>query len=189
MTSARYIFSFLARCASVGEFSSPVRMRLNLDALHREIQQHLETRGMAVFRSYPRAESESSLTGTVFWDTENHPDYRDFVEAAWAAGARMVTLSAREFTSDIVENVLAQLSDSELERDERRALDARLKEMRAYEGFTCQIELSFDHAQRTYVFEVRTDWFDELNDLAERIEDPYQDDGDENPLSGYYSNN
>jgi hypothetical protein len=61
--------------------------------------------------------------------------------------------------------------------------------MGAYEGFTCQIELSFDHAQRTYVFEVRTDWFDELNDLVERIEDSYQDEGDENPLSGYYSNN
>jgi hypothetical protein len=61
--------------------------------------------------------------------------------------------------------------------------------MRAYEGFTCQIELSFDHAQRTYVFEVRTDWFDEMNDLVDRIEGFYQDEGDENPLSGYYSNN
>jgi hypothetical protein len=39
------------------------------------------------------------------------------------------------------------------------------------------------------VFEVRTDWFDELNDLLERIEYSYQDEGDENPLSGYYSNN
>jgi len=62
--------------------------------------------------------------------------------------------------------------------------------MRAYEGFTCQIELSFDHAQRTYVFEVRTDWFDELNDMVERIEYSYQDDEeDESPLSGYYSKN
>jgi len=61
--------------------------------------------------------------------------------------------------------------------------------MQAYEGFTCQIELSFGHAQRTYVFEVRTDWFDELNDLVERIEYSCQDEGDENPLSGYYSNN
>ena len=164
-------------------------MRPNLDTLHGEIQQHLESRGMAVFRSYPRTDSESSLTGAVYWDSENHPDYREFVETAWAAGARMVTLYAREFTSDVVEAALIQLSDTELEREERRALESRLNEMRAYEGFTCQIELSFDHAQRTYIFEIRTDWFDELNDLVERIEDAYQDDGDENPLSGYYSNN
>jgi hypothetical protein len=164
-------------------------MRPNLDTLSREIQQHLDSRGMAVFRSYPRAELESSLTGAVYWDLENYPDYREFVEAAWAAGVRMVCLYAREFTPEMVENALAHLSDTDLERDERRALDARLNEMRAYEGFTCQIELSFDHAQRTYVFEVRTEWFDELNDLMERIDEAYQDEGDENPLSGYYSNN
>jgi hypothetical protein len=39
------------------------------------------------------------------------------------------------------------------------------------------------------VFEIRTDWFDELNDLVERIEYSYQDEEDENPLTGYYSNN
>jgi hypothetical protein len=164
-------------------------MRPNLDTLHSEILQHLEARGMAVFRSYPRTEAEGSVTGAIVWDSENHPDYREFVEAAWAAGVRMVTLYAREFTSDIVETALIHLSETEMERDEHRVLDSRLNEMRAYEGFTCQIELSFDHAQHTYVFEVRTEWFDELNELVERIEDSYQDEGDENPLSGYYSNN
>jgi hypothetical protein len=164
-------------------------MRPNLDTLRHEIEQHLESRGLAVFRSYPRTDSEGSLTGAVYWDSQNHPDYRQFVEAACAAGVRLVTLYARELTADIIENALAQLSDTDLERDERRAIHSRLNEMQAYEGFTCQIELSFDHAQRTYIFEVRTDWFDELNDLVERIEYSFQDDGDENPLSGYYSNN
>ena len=165
------------------------RMRPNLDTLRHEIEQHLESRGLAVFRSYPRTDSGSSLTGAVYWDSENHPDYREFVEAACAAGARLLTLNARELTPDIVETALAHLSDTDLDRDERRALDTRLHEIQAYEGFTCQIELSFDHAQRTYIFEVRTEWFDELNDLVERIEYSYEDEGDENPLSGYYSNN
>jgi hypothetical protein len=164
-------------------------MRPNLETLRHEIEQHLESRGLALFRSVPRTEAEGSLTGTVFWDSQNHPDYREFVEAACAAGVRLVTLYARELTPELIENALTQLSDTDLERDERRAMEIRLHEIRAYEGFTCQIELSFDHAQRTYVFEVRTDWFDELNDLVERIEYSYQDDGDENPLTGYYSNN
>jgi hypothetical protein len=164
-------------------------MRPNLDTLRHEIEQHLESRGMAVFRSYPRADSEGSLAGTVYWDSQAHPDYREFVEAACAAGVRLVTLHARELTPEIIENALAQLAEADMERDERRALDARLNQIQAYEGFTCQIELSFDHAQRTYIFEVRTDWFDELNDLMEQIEYSLQDEGDENPLSGYYSNN
>jgi hypothetical protein len=164
-------------------------MRPNLDTLRHEIEQHLESRGLAVFRSYPRTDSEGSLPGAVYWDSQNHPDYREFVEAASAAGVRLITLSARDLTADIVESALAHLSDSDLERDERRELDTRLHEIQAYEGFTCQIELSFDHAQRTYIFEVRTEWFDELNDLVERIEYSYEDEGDENPLSGYYSNN
>ena len=164
-------------------------MRPNLDTLRHEIEQHLESRGMAVFRSIPRSDSDGAPMGAVFWDSQNHPDYREFVEAACAAGVRLITLFARELTSDIVENALAHLSDADLERDERRALETRLHELQAYEGFTCQIELSFDHAQRTYIFEVRTEWFDELNDLMEQIEYSYQDEGDENPLSGYYSNN
>jgi hypothetical protein len=164
-------------------------MRPNLETLRHEIEQHLESRGLAVFRSYPRTDSEASLTGAVYWDSENHPDYREFVEAASAAGVRLIILYSRELTTDIVETALAHLSETDLERDERRALDTRLHEIQAYEGFTCQIELSFDHAQRTYIFEVRTEWFDELNDLVERIEYSYEDEGDDNPLSGYYSNN
>jgi len=164
-------------------------MRPNLETLRHEIEQHLESRGLAVFRSYPRTDPEGSLSGAVYWDSENHPDYREFVEAACAAGVRLITLHSRELTGDIVETALAHLPDTDMERDERRALDTRLHEIQAYEGFTCQIELSFDHAQRTYIFEVRTEWFDELNDLLEQIEYSYQDDEDENPLSGYYSNN
>ncbi len=142
-----------------------------------------------MFWSYPRGDSENSLTGAVYWDAENHPDYREFVEAACAAGVRLITLHARELTPDVVETALAHLAEAEMERDDRRTFDARLNEMRGYEGFTGQIEMSFDYAQRTYVFEIRTDWFEELNDLVERIEYSYQDEEDENPLTGYYSNN
>jgi len=164
-------------------------MRPNLDTLRHEIEQHLESRGVAVFWSYPRGDSETSFTGAVYWDAEKHPDYREFVEAAFAVGVRLITLHARELTPDVVETALTHLAGADLERDERRSFDTRLNEMRAYEGFTGQIEMSFDHAQRTYVFEIRTDWFDELNDLVEQIEYSYQDEEDENPLTGYYSNN
>ncbi len=119
MTRGPNRFPFVtAMLAWEGSPELPFRMRPNLDTLRHEIEQHLESRGLAVFRSYPRTDSEGTLTGAVYWDSENHPDYREFVEAAFAAGVRLVTLSAREFTADIVETALAHLADTDLERDE-----------------------------------------------------------------------
>jgi hypothetical protein len=164
-------------------------MRLNLDTLRGEIQEHLEARGLVVFHSFPRAADPES---GIYWDTLRFPDYHDFVAAAEAAGARMVTLHAREFTSELVDDALDQLSASTLERDERRAIETRLREMSAYEGFTCEIELSFDHAQRVYIFDLRTEWLEDLDELIETIHDSFQkedEDEDESPLGGYYSNN
>ena len=55
--------------------------------------------------------------------------------------------------------------------------------MRGYAGFTCQIQLSFDSPLRTYVFDLRTDWFNDLNDLIDRIEEccEEEDDDEEEP--------
>ena len=78
---------------------------------------------MVIFRSFPRAETENHIHGAIYWDSDRHPDYREFIQAASATGVRMVTVYAREFTAEIVENALAELSDSELDRDERRALE------------------------------------------------------------------
>ena len=91
-----------------------------------------------------------------------------------------------------MEDALDHLSEaSALDRDERRAIEMRLKEVREYSGFTCQIELSFDLAPRVYIFDLRTEWFDELNDLTDRIEDAYRQNGDGSDAlgGGYFSRN
>jgi hypothetical protein len=153
-------------------------MNLNLDALQNEIQEHLDSRKLVVFQSFPR----TADTGCgVYWDTERHPDYKEFVAAAEAAGARLVTLYAREFSAEMVEDALDQLVDAKMEREERRALEMRLREMGAYDGFTCQIELSFDHAQRVYIFDLRTEWFDDLSGLVDRIQESYHDEDEDVP--------
>lgn len=163
-------------------------MKLNLDTLRTEIQDYLEARGMVIFQSFPRSNEASS---PVYWDTEHHPNYHEFLAAAEAAGVRLVTLFARELDEDMIEDALEQLADSSLDRDERRSIEARLKEMRGYAGFVCQIELSFDLSPRVYVFDLRTEWFEDLSDLMERIEDSYrEEDEGEPPLrGGYFSKN
>ncbi|MEO8096763.1 MAG: hypothetical protein ABI811_03620 [Acidobacteriota bacterium] len=162
-------------------------MRVNLDSLGREILAHLEERGIAVFKSYPRTQELGS--DAIYWDTADHPDYREFIAAAVTAGIRLVTLYRREFSPEIIDDAMQQLAESSLDRDTRRSIEGRLRELRAYEGFICQIELSFGHAQRTYIFDQSTEWYDEMTELLEQIEDSFHTSGNENPLTGYYSNN
>ena len=42
--------------------------------------------------------------------------------------------------------------------------------MRAYDGFVCEVELSFDHQGSMFVFDLRTDWYQELTEVLEEIE-------------------
>jgi hypothetical protein len=162
-------------------------MPINLDPLLSEIQEYLEQCGIVVFKSFPRSGEPAA---PVYWDTDRYPDYHQFLAAAQAAGARLVTLYAREFEEDMVDDALEQLEDAGLDREERRSFETRLKEIRAYSGFVCQIELSFDFAPRVYIFDLRTEWFDDLNDLIDRIEDSYRQQGeDDEPLRGYFSKN
>jgi hypothetical protein len=151
-----------------------------------EIQEYLESRGLAVFHGFPRTFDNVSA---VYWNTADHDDYRDFLKAAEAAGVKLVTLYANEFDENLIDDALEHIDDPALPRDERRGLEKRLRELRAFAGFTCQIELSFDLAPRVYVFDLRTEWFEELNDLLHAIDDAFDDKPAEEPPTGYFSQN
>lgn len=162
-------------------------MKLNLDAMRSEIQEYLESHGLTVFYGFPRGGEQ---TPAVYWDTQRDSDYRHFLAAAEAAGVRLVTLHANEFGEDLIDDAIERLEISALPREERRTIEARLREMRGYLGFTCQIELSFDVAPRVYIFDLHTEWYDDLNELLDRIDDAYEDQEDEEPLGGgYFSKN
>jgi hypothetical protein len=124
------------------------------------------------------------------WDTERHPDFREFVKAAQDAGARIVTFYYRAFTLDQIDAALDQLEESDLTREEKRNLESRLRQLQAYEGFTCSVELSFCVEQQVYLYEVHTDWYETLNDiLAELDVAVEEEEGDEGTLGGYFSKN
>ena len=102
----------------------------------------------------------------------------------------MVTLFARELDDEMIEDTLGQLSELDIDRDEQRSMERRLKEMRAYTGFTCEIELSFDIDSRVYVFDLQTDWYSDLQDLIDQVDEMMdtEDDDEQNdiPLGGGY---
>lgn len=161
--------------------------KANLEQLGREILAHLAERGLAVFRSHPRGTDGGG--DAIYWDTARHTDFREFVATAEAAGERLLTYSEREFSSDMLEDTLEQLPQAQLDRAARREIETRLRELAAYEGFVCQVELSFCHGRRTYVFDQAAEWYEELMDLMEEVEDSVDTSLDESPLGGYYSNN
>jgi hypothetical protein len=161
---------------------------MNLETLKTEIQDFLETEGLAVFHGHSRALDSDSI---VFWDCDRRPDYRDFVKAAKAAGVKLMIFHQREFSADAIEEGLEQLEALDMPRDEYRTLERRLNELRSYAGFTCALELSFDHEGRVYMFDLRTEWYEELSDMLEdlHVMDTGSDDEDDDTMGGYFSKN
>ena len=138
---------------------------------------------------YGHARSLDSIP-TVHWDCHEHPDFREFIQAARAAGVKLVIFSQREFASEQIDDALEQLSECDLPREDFRDFEQRLKTMRAYDGFVCEIELSFDYEGRMFLFDLRTDWYQELTDVMEEIEVlTAVEDNDDTSMGGYFSKN
>lgn len=162
-------------------------MSTNLDTLKTEIEEFLGKEGFNVFHGYSRATEEEA----VYWDCERHPDYREFLKAARAAGAKLVVFHRREFDAETLDEALDQLEASGVNRDDYRLTEQRLEELRRYEGFTCAVELSFDHEGRIYIYEMRAPWFEEFTTLMDDLDfaEPQTQEEDEDPMGGYFSKN
>ena len=166
-------------------------MKTNLDTLTTEIPAYLQQIGIAVFRGIVNELHEQKL---VFWDVEKSPDYHQFVECAVSAGVKLIIFNHRNFEKGMAEDALERLEECDLPREEQRKLTRRIKELLAYDGFTCLVELIFELNSRFYVFDLRTEWYAELLDLMDSIDmaGPLDDDEgpeDESMGSSYFSRN
>jgi hypothetical protein len=163
-------------------------MKPNLDTLKTEIEHYLEETGMAVFYGYSRG--LDSMQG-VYWDCDQYPDYRLFVKAAQTAGVKMIVFHQREFSADQLDEALEQLAGCDMPREEYHELEGRLNDMRAYNGLVCAVELSFDYDGRVFLFDLRTDWYEDLSEILDEIQimDAESDNDDDTPISGYFSKN
>jgi len=162
-------------------------MKPNLDSLKIEIEQYLEESGLGVFYGYSRM---LESTSSVYWDCDKYPDYKLFIKAARTAGAQVIVFHQREFAAEQVMDALEQLTDCDLQRDESREFEKRLNDLRVYEGFICEIELSFDQQGRVFLFDLRTDWYEEFSEIMDEIQmlSAEVEDND-TPMSGYFSKN
>jgi hypothetical protein len=160
----------------------------NLDTLKTDMDSHLKANGFVVFYGSSRGFIERPV---MDWDVERYPDFKDFLAVAQQLGVKMVVFHHREFTSSVIDRALEELQDASYEYEDQREVERRLRELRMYDGFTCALEISFDYQAMAYAFELRTEWYTELNEMLDELDMfPDEDEDDSNdPLSGYYSKN
>jgi hypothetical protein len=61
--------------------------------------------------------------------------------------------------------------------------------MRGYDGLVCAIELSFDHEGRVFLFDLRTEWYDELTEILDEIQALTSEIENDASMGGYFSKN
>lgn len=164
-------------------------MSLDLESLRTEIQAYLDDSGVAVFHGYHNsAESVPQMA----WDIERHPDFREFLSAGQKAGVKLFVFHHESFSLDRVDDALEQLEETDLTREEKRSYEARLRQLQAFDGFTCSVELSFTVDGREYLFEAHTEWYEALNDIVNELDAAFQeeDEGDgDGSIGRFFSKN
>ncbi|MDP2996826.1 MAG: hypothetical protein Q8N47_05005 [Bryobacterales bacterium] len=164
-------------------------MKLDLDHLKAEMEERLKARNFVVFRGHSRMAGSSPF---VYWDNQQYPDFRMFLDTAEQAGVRLIVFHNRPFSLDYIDDAMERLEAAELPLDDQRPLERRLNALRAYEGFTCLLELSFDHQGRIYYFSLRTEWYEDLLDILDEIDascPDQEEEAGEEPMGGYFSRN
>ena len=164
-------------------------MDLNLDTLKSSIAEHLEKSDFAVFHHDP---GTFNINQVVTWDIETFPDFGMFLDTARKLGVRMILCSTRTFEESELAEAEEDLESSEMSREDRRDYGKTLKSFREYAATTCSIELAFQHETHFYLYEARSDWYDEFVGITEEVltfgdSDEEEDGGDS--MGGFYSKN
>jgi len=142
-------------------------MTTDLDQLSQDVETYLAENRLLIFHGVAEPGNASPV---AYWDVEQYPDFRDFLELGRQLGARMVTLHTRRLTSQMLDDLAEELEEADVDEREYRDLWARLRSLRAYEGLVGTIELSYVVDGVTYVYRRRAGWYLDFQDLAEEIE-------------------
>jgi hypothetical protein len=165
-------------------------MALDLESLRAEIQAYVDEAGLAVFHGYHHV---PDTVVQVAWDTERHPDFREFLSAGLKAGVKLFVFQSENFSLDRVDEALEQLGDTDLTREEKRSYETRLKQLHAYDGFTCSVGLSFSLEGCEYSYEVHTEWFQALREVMTELESAFngdeEDEGSDGAMGRFFSKN
>ncbi len=168
-------------------------MTRDLETLKTEIEEYLKEQEFLVFHGFPRLADPSSM---IHWDADEYPDFRLFLELPKQLGLKLLVFHHRKLAPDFIDDALDELEAADLPDDEYADLQRRLGELRVFEGFTSAVEISFEYQGRIYFFTRRAEWYDELLDIADEIneftadeEEELEDLDDDDDVGRYFSKN
>ncbi len=137
----------------------------SLVSLKDDMVAFIEGHGMFRFPGYA-----DEAVPSVAWDDEDNPDsWKDFVEAAKAAGALFLTMSDAVLEKQDLETLIEELHDQEFPDHESPEIE-EAEELARYVGKTGYIQLGFAHNGVMFLHESSTAWYDRFQQLVEMVE-------------------
>lgn len=107
---------------------------------------------------------------TVLWEDESNTDsWKDFVEAAKAAGAPFVTMSETVLQKEDLELLLEELQEANFPDEEAPELD-EAQSLATHVGKVGYIQLGFAHQGIVFLHENTTEWYERYQRLLEAVE-------------------
>lgn len=107
---------------------------------------------------------------SVLWDDEENVDsWKDFVEAAKAAGAPFLTMSDIRLEKADLELLIEELHDASFPDAEGPELD-EAQSLATYVGKVGYIQLGFAHQGIVFLHESTTPWYERYQSLLESLD-------------------
>jgi hypothetical protein len=166
-------------------------MNSDLETLRTEIEEYLKTQDFVIFHGFPRLADPSLM---LHWDVEGYPDYKKFLALPKQLGVQLIVFHHRKLAADFIEDALDQIDSIDLPDEEYVEMQRRIRELRVFEGFTSAVELSFEYQSRIYFYTARSEWYEELLDIVDHIDDySHPEDAEfdepEDDIGPYFSKN
>lgn len=170
----------------------------NPQILKDDILKYLRSEGLAIFQAEP---DTGPTERSIWWDTKGSPDYKEFVAAARAVGAKMILFFDEELEGEEIFEVEEALEAAELEPEHYREYARRIGELRSYVGFTSRVCIGFASDGYFYWYDLEAAWYEDFMDLLDELHlagighgdpDDFDEDDDEDevpPRGNFYSNN
>lgn len=129
----------------------------------------------------------------VAWDADRYPNFRQFIGIGQQAGVTLFVYASHSLALEQIEEAMEMLEECMLPPEEKRPFENKLHKLKAYEGFTSALEISFSLNGMNYSYGRESEWYTSLkNILAELdalMEIEEEDEEDADGLGGYFSKN
>lgn len=107
---------------------------------------------------------------TVLWDDPENPDsWKDFVEAAKAAGAPFLTMSEVRLEKTDLELLIEELQESNFPDGDPPEIE-EAQSLAIYVGKVGYIQLGFAHQGIVFLHESTTEWYERYQHLLEALD-------------------